>query len=334
MKLRTFGRLGQVSALTLGGGGIGQVWGSTTREESVATVRAAVEGGIRLLDLAPSYGDGEAERVIGDTFEGQLPAGVRVTTKCLLGRPEPDEVYSMLRESLLGSLERMRLPRVDVFILHGQIVPDGYEQPPAPAAGNTSTPAADPRRAGTPRTLFVEAVRPAFERLVAEGLTGDWGVTGIGVPRALIDVLGTRPAPAVVQCIANLLDSPGGLGRFDEPARPREVMAAAVEAGSAVMGIRAVQAGALTDALDRDLPEGHPERLDFERAEPVRAIARELGESTAALAHRYALTIAGVSTVVLGVKNRVELQDCLDAEARGPLESELVARIDAAVGRA
>jgi len=333
MQERPFGRLGTVSALTLGGGGIGQVWGTTTRVESIATVRAAVEGGIRLLDLAPSYGDGEAERVVGEAFEGRLPEGVRVTTKCLLGRPDPDEAYALLRESLLASLERTRLPRVDVFILHGQIVPDGYEPPPAPAPGNTSTPAADPRRAGTPRTLFIEAVRPAFERLVAEGLAGDWGITGIGVPRALIDVIGTPPAPAVVQCIANLLDSPGGRGRIDEPARPREIMAAATAAGSAVMGIRAVQAGALTDALDRELPEGHPERRDFERAEPFRAIARDLGESAAALAHRYALSIPGVSTVVLGVKNRVELQDCLDAEARGPLEPELVARIDAAVGR-
>ena len=39
MQMRTFGRLGVVSALTLGGGGLGQVWGATTREEAVATVQ-------------------------------------------------------------------------------------------------------------------------------------------------------------------------------------------------------------------------------------------------------------------------------------------------------
>ena len=43
MRKRDFGSLGPVSALTLGGGGIGQVWGPTTREESVATVVEAVE---------------------------------------------------------------------------------------------------------------------------------------------------------------------------------------------------------------------------------------------------------------------------------------------------
>ena len=65
MEIRTLGSLWPVSALTLGGGGLGQVWGATTREEAVATVREAVDAGITLLDLAPSYGAGEAESVIG-----------------------------------------------------------------------------------------------------------------------------------------------------------------------------------------------------------------------------------------------------------------------------
>jgi aryl-alcohol dehydrogenase-like predicted oxidoreductase len=77
---RTFGTLGEVSALTLGGGGIGQVWGTTSREETVATAREATELGITFFDLAPSYGSGEAEMVIGETFGRRLPDGVRVST--------------------------------------------------------------------------------------------------------------------------------------------------------------------------------------------------------------------------------------------------------------
>ena len=61
MELRKFGRLGDVSALTRGGCGIGQVWGPTSRAEAVATVREAVDSGITFLDVAPSYGNGEAE---------------------------------------------------------------------------------------------------------------------------------------------------------------------------------------------------------------------------------------------------------------------------------
>ena len=52
MRTRTFGVLGQVSALALGGGGIGQVWGATSREETVAPVRDALDAGITLLDVA------------------------------------------------------------------------------------------------------------------------------------------------------------------------------------------------------------------------------------------------------------------------------------------
>src|SRR6266851_3739841 len=122
MQQRTFGQLGDISGLTLGGGGIGQVWGPTSRAEAVATVSEAVEAGITFLDLAPAYGRGEAEFVIGAAFNGRLPDGVRVSTKCMLGNPPRPEVLSRLERSLDQSLERTKLKRIDLFFLHGQIV--------------------------------------------------------------------------------------------------------------------------------------------------------------------------------------------------------------------
>ena len=316
MQQRPFGSLGMASALTLGGGGLGQVWGSTTREECVATVREAVESGINVLDLAPTYGNGEAESVIGEAFEGELPAGVRVTTKCRVGDTPPEQVYDLLSNSLDASLERMRLERVDVMFLHNAVTLDNV-------GGDRLTPV----------TTVVEALAPAFERLIAEGRIGYWGLTGIGNADALIHLLTGGPRPGYIQCIANLLDSAGGLYQGTEPPRPRDVIAAANENDVAVMGIRAVQAGALTDAIDRPLPEGHPELVDFARAAPFRAIAVDVEQSAALLAHRYALSMVGVSTVVLGVKNRQELRECVRAEAAGPLDAALIGRIDMAVGR-
>ena len=38
----------------------------------------------------------------------------------------------------------------------------------------------------------------------------------------------------------------------------------------------------------------------------------------------------GVDTVVLGVKNRAELEDCLKAEAAEPLSAQEIAQIEAA----
>ena len=316
MRQRPFGELGMASALTLGGGGLGQVWGATTREECVATAQEAVESGINVLDLAPTYGNGEAESVIGAAFGGALPSGVRITTKCRVGDTPPERVYDLLSASLEGSLDRMRLERVDVMFLHNAVTL-GDE------GGDRLTPV----------KTVAAGLAPAFERLIAEGRIGHWGLTGIGNADALIHLLTNGPRPGYIQCITNLLDSAGGLFQGTEPPRPREVIAAANANGVAVMGIRAVQAGALTDAMDRTLPEGHPDLADFEGAAPFRAIAAAEGQSAAYLAHRYALSMQGVSTVVLGVKNREELGECLEAEEAGPLDAALMARIDLAMGR-
>ena len=87
MDTRAFGTLGQVSCLTLGGGGIGQVWGPTSRGEAVATVREAVDSGITFLDVAPSYGNGEAESVVGEAFGGRLPDGGPLVHQVPPGQP-------------------------------------------------------------------------------------------------------------------------------------------------------------------------------------------------------------------------------------------------------
>src|SRR5271169_2400007 len=281
MQQHNFGGLWPVSALTLGGGGLGMVWGETTFDECVATVNDAVAAGITLIDLAPRYGDGKAEEVVGAAFDGRLPAGVRVTSKCNLGNAPSAEIEPMLRQSIEGSLRRLRLSRLDLFFLHSNVVPDAQHIARWPDAASRMT----------PYDSFVAKVRPAFERLVGEGLIGAWGLTGIGHPDTIIKLLGERPAPAAVQCIANLLDSPGGLKFFDGPAKPRSVMAAARANGVGVMGIRAVQAGALTAAIDRDLPADHPEVRDYARAAGFRRLCAELGANPAVIAHRYALSL-------------------------------------------
>ena len=316
MKSAQLGRFGAVSRLTLGGGGIGQVWGPTSEDEAVATLRAAVDAGITLLDAAPGYKICEA--MIGRAFEGKLPDSVQVTTKYSLGTVAPDQAYARLRASLEHSLVAMRLERVDMMLLHSEIRPDDFEYPPG-------QPPKDER--STALTFYREAVRPAFAQLVRDGLIGDWGITGINHAAATIAALSDAPLPAAVQAIANLLDSPGEMNGTGLKPRPREVIAAARAAGVGVMGVRAVQAGALTDALDRH--DNSPTSRDFARAEPFRALCRQWGAAPAAIAYRYALGIAGVETLVLGVKNRAELDEAVAAEAQGPLAAEQVAAIEA-----
>lgn len=318
METRTLGSLWPVSALTLGGGGLGQVWGETSREEAVATVRAAADAGITLYDAAPLYGRGEAEAVFGEAFDGRAPAGTRFTTKCFLGSPPAEDVYPKMERSLLRSLETMKIEKVDLFFLHSNICPDDYTY-----VRDTEMQS----RFATNWSLYEGEVVPAFEKLKEKGLIGDWGITGTGLPKCIMDAMRADLRPAVVQAVTNLMDSAGNMKRYEEPPEPRNIVRTAVNNGVGVLGIRAVQAGALTGALDREAaPE---EKSDFKRAAPYRTLAAELGEDPAVLAHRYALAMEGVDTVILGVKNRAELDSLVAGAAKGPLAPDVISQIDA-----
>jgi aryl-alcohol dehydrogenase-like predicted oxidoreductase len=104
MENRSLGRLWPVSVLTIGGGGLGHVWGPTSRAEEMATLREAVDSGITLIEVAPTYGNGEAERVVGEAFRETLLEGVRVLTKYHVGNAAPAEVEDGLIRSLDESL--------------------------------------------------------------------------------------------------------------------------------------------------------------------------------------------------------------------------------------
>ena len=209
-----------------------------------------------------------------------------------------------------------------VFILHGFVIADGW------SAGRQAN--ILPRIA-VPMSKYQNAVIPAFERLKASGRIGAWGVTTASTQRENLAVVGATERPDVVQCITNVLDSSGSMALVDEIPGPRQVIASAQDAGVGVMGIRAVAAGSLTDAIDRDVHPKSAELKDFQRSAGFRELAKSNGVSAAYLAHLYALSMPGVDTLVLGVKNREELTECLAAEAAEPMSAELIAAIDASV---
>ena len=247
---------------------------------------------------------------------------MRLGTKVMLGDPE-GPAAARIEASLTRSLATMGLDRVDLLWLHSNLVPDGYVPPRhAEVASKLADAVVAVRRRGPARVRGARGRRARSAR---------GGSPGVALPRVIEAAIAADPPPAAVQCATNLLDSVGAIYVHDEPFRPRDVVAAASARGCGVLGIRAVQAGALTDAMDRDLPPDDLDRLDFDRAAPFRALAAAAGESPAALAHRYALSMPGVDSVVLGVKNRTELAECVAAAERGPLDADLVAAIDASV---
>ena len=327
MKKRSFKPYGSISALTLGGGGLGQVWGETTREEAIATVNLALENGINHLDVAPMYGKGEAERVVGEVFKGKDLGDVKITTKCRLGTLPDDEVYERLISSLEKSLVNLNMERVDLFLLHSQLRQDDFQLYTLNEHRETNT---------TSLSCYYNAVIPAFERLKQEGKIGSWGIGGLGQNQAILEALNHEIQPEAIQCVVNPLNSAGAIGYVDQDFDPQKILTESQKVGIPILGIRAVQAGALTLKMDR---EPHPSGFDirdfedYDKAEPFRKLASEWKMNPSTLAHRYALSAEKVSSVILGVKNRSELLDCIKAESLGELNQDQISTIDTALSR-
>ena len=132
------------------------------------------------------------------------------------------------------------------------------------------------------------------------------------------------------------MNSAGAIGYVDQDFDPQKILTESQKVGVPILGIRAVQAGALTLEMDR---EPHPSGFDikdfedYDKAEPFRKLASEWKMNPSILAHRYALSAEKVSSVILGVKNRAELLDCIEAESLGELNHDQISTIDTALSR-
>jgi aryl-alcohol dehydrogenase-like predicted oxidoreductase len=122
MKLRSFGQAGtEVSEIGLGTWQLGGAdWGDVDERQALATLAAAVEGGVNFFDTADVYGLGRSEELIGK-FLKETSASVFVATK--LGRfPEPGwpENFSLesIRAHTESSLRRLGVEAIDLTQLH------------------------------------------------------------------------------------------------------------------------------------------------------------------------------------------------------------------------
>src|SRR5689334_24187405 len=73
----------KVSRVAIGTWAIGGwMWGGTDEADSAATIRAALDHGINVIDTAPAYGFGRSEEIVGKTIaEGQLRSQVVIASK-------------------------------------------------------------------------------------------------------------------------------------------------------------------------------------------------------------------------------------------------------------
>ena len=132
MRYRTFGRTGwQVSEIGFGGWAIGgDAWGKMDDAESMATLHQALDSGVNFIDTAQGYGDGHSEELIGRVLaERSSGDRVYVATKIApAGKlwwvdPDFDDIEQFyppdyLRERVELSLRRLGTEAVDLMQLH------------------------------------------------------------------------------------------------------------------------------------------------------------------------------------------------------------------------
>ena len=114
----------KVSPVAIGTWAIGGwMWGGTDEAESIATIRAAFEHGINIVDTAPVYGFGRSEEIVGKAIaEGQLRADVLIATKAGLqwdgGKVSRNASRARILREVEDSLRRLRTDYIDIYQIH------------------------------------------------------------------------------------------------------------------------------------------------------------------------------------------------------------------------
>jgi aryl-alcohol dehydrogenase-like predicted oxidoreductase len=101
----------------------GWMWGGTDESASVATIRAALDQGINLIDTAPVYGFGVSEEIVGQALglDG-LRARAVIATKVGLewrdGKIYRNATRARIMQEIDDSLRRLRTDYIDIYQVH------------------------------------------------------------------------------------------------------------------------------------------------------------------------------------------------------------------------
>jgi len=99
------------------------IWGwPPDRTNALKVLRRATELGVDLIDTADAYGPDTSELLIAEALH-PYPKGLVIATKGGLTRPGPGQWVpncrpEYLKQTLEGSLKRLRLERIDLYQLH------------------------------------------------------------------------------------------------------------------------------------------------------------------------------------------------------------------------
>jgi aryl-alcohol dehydrogenase-like predicted oxidoreductase len=122
MDKRQLGSTGpKVSAVGLGCMGMSDFYGPTDRSESIATIHAALDAGITLLDTGDFYGMGHNEMLIREALTGRSRENVQISVKFGALR-DPNRGFlgydsrpAAIKNFLAYSLQRLGVDHIDIY---------------------------------------------------------------------------------------------------------------------------------------------------------------------------------------------------------------------------
>jgi len=320
MQLRIFGRTGmQLSVLGFGCGAVGGIMVRGDPADQERTIARAIAAGVNYFDTAVLYGDGESETNLGRILQKLKPANAVVGTKVRLAPGEFGRIDDAVRESLEGSLARLRLDRVDILHLHNSITESG---------GGSALSA---------RQVLDEVV-PAFERLRRQGKIRFLGITAVGDTAALHQVIDARVFDSA-QIVYNMLNPSAAVALPPNyPAQDYErLFDKTTAAGVGVVGIRVLAGGALSGSAERHpIASPPPEPIgsamnydaDIERARRLQPLVEEgFAASLTEAATRFAISHPAMGTILVGMATPQQFEDALAAVEKGPLPQATLDRL-------
>ncbi|PKB70885.1 MAG: hypothetical protein BZY87_08305 [SAR202 cluster bacterium Io17-Chloro-G6] len=301
MEYTTLGRTGlSVSRVGFGGGGIGEVWGTTTQDEAVRAVHRALDLGINFFDVAPGYGDGKAEEALGLALDGRSE-DVIIATKVRLAADDMADVTGAVQRSIEKSLRLLKRDSVDVLHVHNRFTRGRGDVPHSLSADDVLGPVFDAYRAvqqeGKTRFIGLSAMDhdvPTLNRIMD---SGHWD-TVLAYYNLLNWTAQELPPPGV-----DLFDN----GQNIQLAKKHNM---------GVIGIRSHAAGALTAAVDRPVAEdNHLLRQDVASSAKLDFLLDGEIENLSQAAMVFCLMNPNIHTTVPGVKNQAEAEEiarCID----------------------
>ena len=292
---RTLGQsVVQVSPLGFGSAPIAHLYTEIPLTQALETVQTALERGVTLLDTAPWYGLGEAERRLGLALRGVPRDRYTLSTKVGRVLENGGARFDFSRDgvlrSLTGSLERLGTDRLDLVHLHD---PDDFE-----------------------RQALLEAL-PTLLELREQGVIGavGAGMNQAGMLERFAQYAGAQHGGFDAFMLAGrytLLEQ-GGLELLDLCAERGIAVLLGGVFNSGILATGAVQ-GAKYDY--RDAPPAV-----LERVTRLEGVCREFGVSLAAAALHFPLAHPAVASLVVGAASSAELEVNLELlELQIPLE--------------